>query len=179
MSNEIHQKTFEDHYYESERLNIEARKELSESKKEIEKLKAENERLSKVILDQEKYRQSTEREWKERLEAIQRKLQTQNDQLKEELKTWEEMAESHAKAMVILERDREELKRKLDLAVEALGFYANEKNWKDLVEEEGCFDCNMNKGVFDCIDYEDCEDELGGKRARKALEQIKERENEQ
>jgi hypothetical protein len=29
MSSEIHQKTFEDHYYESERLNGEARKELT------------------------------------------------------------------------------------------------------------------------------------------------------
>jgi len=29
MSNEIHHKTFEDHYYESERLNMEARKELA------------------------------------------------------------------------------------------------------------------------------------------------------
>ena len=63
-------------------------------------------------------------------------------------------------------------KEKKELAG-ALEFYASEKSWKDLVEEEGCLNCSMSKGVLDCIDYEDCEDELGGKRARQALAKIK------
>ena len=56
------------------------------------------------------------------------KLQAENEQLKKELETWEETAGVHAKAMQILEDRVHALQRKLDLAVEALGFYANLEN---------------------------------------------------
>lgn len=68
MSDEIYQKTFEDHYYESERLNIEARKTLLELKKEVEKLQAENAEL-RAILKNFLTESECKRTWLEEMQA--------------------------------------------------------------------------------------------------------------
>ena len=99
-----------------------------------------------------------------------------------------------------LERENTKLQAKLDLAIEALGFYANEKSWRDIASKyEVVLACGINNGTFDCIIYEDCEKcyedlpmaldtdhgtvaidsdgdaiSIGGKFARVALAKIKE-----
>ena len=58
---------------------------------------------------------------------------------------------------------------------EELGFYADEKNWRDIVAEETINDKHgLSEGCFDTIIYEDCENDIGGKRAREALSKHKE-----
>ena len=67
----------------------------------------------------------------------------------------------------------------LKLALKELGemgkFYADEKNWRDIVAEEAINDSHgLSEGCFDSIIYEDCENDIGGKRARETLLKHKE-----
>lgn len=99
MSNEIHYKTYEEMYHDSERLNIEAREKLFH--------------------------------------------QTQENHI---------------------------LKDRLANAVEVIKFYADEANWRDIIEEESYGNnCGLERGCFDSIIYEDCSKDVGGKRAREFL----------
>ena len=62
-------------------------------------------------------------------------------------------------------------KAKKDSLIECLKFYGDKKHWKDLCEEfieTG----DITGGVRDCIVYDDCEKDVGGKLARQVLKEI-------
>lgn len=57
---------------------------------------------------------------------------------------------------------------------DALAFYGDKDNWRDIIEEEAYGNVSgLCAGVFDSIIYEDCDDtETGGKLARQTLAQL-------
>lgn len=85
---------------------------------------------------------------------------------------FESVEYSYITAFKKLQAENQELKRKLDLAVEALGFYGDSVNWLNTVasgfhcENAKICAADLSNGV---LEY-DCE--VGGKRARKTLREI-------
>lgn len=90
------------------------------------------------------------------------------------LPTYKDYHEISDEDLVKLESENKQLREKLNEAIKALEFYADEKNWRDIVEEESYGNnCGLERGCFDSIIYEDCENDIGGKLARTTLKAIK------
>ena len=80
------------------------------------------------------------------------------------------------------QKEIDELEQRLELAnkvIEKLEgcveFYADIMSWGVIVAGEAISDKHgLSKGCFDCIIYEDCELDVGGKLARATLKEVKE-----
>jgi hypothetical protein len=78
--------------------------------------------------------------------------------------------EGHAIDACNAEENLQKAKELIKGMRDALRFYAKESNWRDIVEEETYGNnCGLERGCFDSIIYEDCENDIGGKLARKTL----------
>lgn len=147
----------------------EMRDSVIKAREEIEKLQSENEKLNTNLTLKNN---ALENETRNRRHYVDKcvLLQAENEQLKEELKRENISHNYHCKESQRKNDVIDKLQRKLDLAVEALGFYGN---WANSCG--GCFEKSDTEviDVHNPLAHDVNGVVIGGKRARQALAQIR------
>jgi hypothetical protein len=120
------------------------------------------------------------------LEPYQKQMHTNYDAIEVDSRDLSFLKDT-GKLVVVLESDYKTLRSHLDLAVKAIRFYADRKNWNDRAYESPDGNSDNDGDIFDVIDIEDVEiavddkhnDEsyighytFGGKLARATLKQL-------